>query len=98
MSEAYLTEILKGLVEHPASVHIEKSIDEQGTLLTLEIHADDMGRVIGKSGSTAKAIRTLIRAEGMRYDARVSLKIKEPADGKHADLPPKDLKAVIGVM
>ena len=51
-------------------------------LLTLDVHAEDMGKIIGRSGNTAKAIRTLLRVVGMKHDARVNLKINEPAGGK----------------
>ena len=50
-----------------------------GVLLTLDLHGDDMGKVIGRSGNTAKAIRTLLRVVGMKHNARVNLKINEPA-------------------
>jgi hypothetical protein len=41
-----------------------------------------MGKIIGRSGNTAKAIRTLLRVVGMKHDARVNLKINEPEGGK----------------
>jgi len=49
-----------------------------GVLLTLDVHPDDMGKIIGRSGNTAKAIRTLLRVVGMKNNARVNLKINEP--------------------
>ena len=49
-----------------------------GVLLTLCVHKDDMGKIIGRSGATAKAIRTILRVVGMKNDARVNLKIEEP--------------------
>jgi hypothetical protein len=49
-----------------------------GVLLTLSVNKDDMGKVIGRSGATAKAIRTVLRIVGMKNDARVNLKIEEP--------------------
>jgi hypothetical protein len=52
-----------------------------GVLLTLDVHAEDMGKIIGRSGNTAKAIRTLLRVVGMKNDARVNLKINEPEGG-----------------
>lgn len=58
---------------------IVKSVDERGVLLTVSnISGDDMRKVIGKNGSHAKAIRTLLRAAGMAENAKVSLKILEP--------------------
>ena len=51
-----------------------------GVLITLDVDASDMGKIIGRSGNTAKAIRTLLRIIGMKNNARVNLKINEPAD------------------
>lgn len=76
--EQYLHDIVSGIVQHPDHIHIERTLDEQGVLLTMSLHPDDMGKVIGRSGATAKAIRTILRAMGMAQNARVSLKILEP--------------------
>lgn len=70
--------IIKMLVEHPESVKITRTIDERGVLLLLDVHQDDMGKVIGKMGNTAKAIRTILRVVGIKNGARVNLKINEP--------------------
>src|SRR5258708_4122868 len=79
--QEFLEFVVKGLVEHPESVKIGRTVDEMGVLLTLDLHGDDMGKVIGRSGNTAKAIRTLLRVVGMKHNARVNLKINEPAGG-----------------
>lgn len=78
----YLESVVTPLVDHPESVKINRTVDEMGVLLTLDVHADDMGKIIGRSGNTAKAIRTLLRVVGMKNDARVNLKINEPEGGK----------------
>ena len=78
----FLETLVKSLVDHPDSVRINRTVDEMGVLLTLDVHADDMGKIIGRSGNTAKAIRTLLRVVGMKHDARVNLKINEPEGGK----------------
>ena len=78
----FLEAVVKALVDHPDSVNINRTVDEMGVLLTLDVHADDMGKIIGRSGNTAKAIRTLLRVVGMKHDARVNLKINEPEGGK----------------
>jgi predicted RNA-binding protein YlqC (UPF0109 family) len=78
----FLEALVKALVDHPDSVNINRTVDEMGVLLTLDVHADDMGKIIGRSGNTAKAIRTLLRVVGMKHDARVNLKINEPEGGK----------------
>ena len=78
----FLENLVKSLVDHPDAVTINRTVDEMGVLLTLDVHADDMGKIIGRSGNTAKAIRTLLRVVGMKHDARVNLKINEPEGGK----------------
>lgn len=78
----FLENLVKALVDYPDSVSINRTVDEMGVLLTLDVHAEDMGKIIGRSGNTAKAIRTLLRVVGMKHDARVNLKINEPVGGK----------------
>jgi predicted RNA-binding protein YlqC (UPF0109 family) len=82
--QEFLEFVVKGLVEHPGDVHVNRVVDEMGVLLTLDLNAEDMGKVIGRSGNTAKAIRTLLRVVGMKHNARVNLKINEPAGGMRA--------------
>lgn len=79
--QQFLETVVKALVDHPESVKTSRVVDEMGVLLTLDVHAEDMGKVIGRSGNTAKAIRTLLRVVGMKHDARVNLKINEPEGG-----------------
>jgi predicted RNA-binding protein YlqC (UPF0109 family) len=76
--QQFLEYVVKALVDHPEDVKIARTVDEMGVLLTLMVHKDDMGKVIGRSGATAKAIRTVLRVVGMKNDARVNLKIEEP--------------------
>lgn len=76
--EILLKTIILALVDKPEAVKIERTLDEMGVLLTLEVAPEDMGVVIGKAGNTAKAIRTILRVVGARQDARVHFKIKEP--------------------
>ncbi|MBI2618181.1 KH domain-containing protein [Candidatus Kaiserbacteria bacterium] len=78
----FLEYVVKMLVDNPDNVKINRVVDEMGVLLTLDVHPDDMGKIIGRSGNTAKAIRTLLRVVGMKNDARVNLKINEPAGGE----------------
>jgi uncharacterized protein len=81
----FLEFVVKGLVEHPDEVKIGRTVDEMGVLLTLDLNPEDMGKVIGRSGNTAKAIRTLLRVVGMKNNARVNLKINEPLGGRSAE-------------
>ncbi len=80
----FLEYVIKGLVDHPEAVKVDRTVDEMGVLLTLDVHAEDMGKIIGRSGNTAKAIRTLLRVVGMKHNARVNLKINEPVGGLRA--------------
>jgi predicted RNA-binding protein YlqC (UPF0109 family) len=75
----FLEFVIKALVEKPEDVHIVRTVDEMGVLMTLDVNKDDMGKIIGREGNTAKAIRTLLRVVGMKNNARVNLKINEPA-------------------
>ena len=80
--QQFLESVVKALVDHPESVHINRTVDEMGVLLSLDVHQDDMGKIIGRSGNTAKAIRILLRVVGMKNNARVNLKINEPEGGR----------------
>jgi uncharacterized protein len=79
----FLEHVVKSLVDNPDDVKINRTVDEMGVLLTLDVNPEDMGKVIGRSGNTAKAIRTLLRVVGMKNNARVNLKINEPEGGNH---------------
>ena len=79
--QAFLEYVVKELVDHPEDVQVTRSVDQMGVLLTLDVNAEDMGKVIGRQGNSAKAIRTLLRVVGMKNNARVNLKINEPSGG-----------------
>lgn len=79
---AFLEYVVKALVDNPEAVVTTRTIDQMGVLLTLTVHSDDMGKIIGKSGKTAEALRILLRVVGMKGNARVNLKINEPIGGK----------------
>ena len=70
--------VVKQIVENPDEVVVERTVDEMGVLITLKVGKDDMGKIIGKGGQTAKAIRILLRIIGSKNNARVNLKIVEP--------------------
>ena len=77
----FLEYVVKSLVDNPNDVKINRTVDEMGVLLTLSLNPADMGKIIGRMGNTAKAIRTLLRVVGMKNNARVNLKINEPEGG-----------------
>ncbi len=72
--------VVERIVEFPEDVVVERNIDEMGVLLTLKVNREDMGKIIGKSGQTAKALRILLRIIGSKNNARVNLKIVEPEE------------------
>ncbi len=86
----FLEFVVKALVDNPQDVKINRTVDEMGVLITLDVNPADMGKIIGRSGNTAKAIRTLLRVVGMKNNARVNLKINEPEgvrqEGKTKDV------------
>lgn len=93
--------IIKSIVNNPDAVKVDRTVDELGVLLTVKVDQKDMGLLIGRSGSTAKAIRTLARIIGMRHNARVNLKIEEPEGGRLAPenkvSNPEDIISELGI-
>jgi hypothetical protein len=85
--QAFLEYSVKALADHPESIETTRTIDQMGVLLTLTVHPEDMGKIIGKSGKTAEALRILLRVVGMKGNARVNLKINEPVGGKRLPIP-----------
>lgn len=75
IDQQFVEYIVKTLVNNPEKVAVERKIDEKGVLLSLTVDPEDVGRVIGKRGVTAQAIRVLLRALGTKQDARYNLKI-----------------------
>ena len=91
IDQQFVEYIVKTLVNNPDKVSIDRTIDEKGVLLSLEVDPEDVGRIIGRRGATAQSIRTLLRALGTKNDARYNLKIVnndnyEPA--KHDEAAP----------
>ena len=76
MAAAELVEyVAKSLVDSPDAVSVEVIEDAEGTVLELHVAEDDMGKVIGKNGSVAKALRTLLKVTAARDGEPVSLEI-----------------------
>jgi predicted RNA-binding protein YlqC (UPF0109 family) len=75
IDEQFVMYIVQGVVEHPDDVAIDRTEDDKGILLSLTVNPEDLGRVIGKKGQTAQALRNLLRALGMKNDAHYHLKI-----------------------
>ena len=69
--------IAKALVDHPEDVQVRSVDGSQVTVLELRVHPDDLGKVIGRQGRTAKAVRPLLGAVGMKLKKRYTLEILE---------------------
>ena len=78
----FLEYVVKALVDVPDAVHSDRKVDEMGVLITLKVDPQDMGKIIGRNGQTAKSIRSLLRVVGIKNNARVNLKIEEPEGGR----------------
>lgn len=75
----WLTSVVEGLVSKPDEVSVVRTEDEQGVLFTVKVADVDAGKVIGKNGTIAGAIRTLLRSAGMTMeDIRASMKVDAP--------------------
>ena len=70
-------EIAKALVDAPASVTVKEVLGERVTVLELRVAPEDIGKIIGKQGRTARCIRTLLGAVGMKQNRRFELSILE---------------------
>ncbi len=76
--QQFVEMIVRAIVGHPDDVRTDRTVDERGVLITLHVHPEDMGYVIGRQGQTARAVRTLVKVVGAKNNARVNLKIVEP--------------------
>lgn len=74
-SENTLEFVARQLVDHPDDVRVETVEEDRQTVLNLYVHDDDLGKVIGKHGRTAKALRTLVKAAGSLEDRNVTVEI-----------------------
>jgi uncharacterized protein len=74
----FIEHVVKMIVEEPDAVKVTRNVDEMGVLITLQVAKEDMGKIIGKSGQTAKSLRILLRVIGSKNNARVNLRIVEP--------------------
>lgn len=90
IDKEFLEYLVKALVDHPDDVKVDRKVDEMGVLLSLKVHAMDMGQVVGRQGATAKAIRSLLRIVGIKNNARVNLKIEEPEGSNRERRPFSD--------
>lgn len=97
IDQQFVEYIVKSLVGNPDAVSLSRRIDEKGVLLELTVDPEDLGRVIGKRGSTAQSLRTLLRALGTKYDARYNLKIVDVTGEGTIDPESADTEAAVPV-
>jgi len=69
--------IAKSLVEHPENIRVEQVSKEHETVYRLHVAPEDMGRIIGKQGKIAKAIRTVVKAAAIKSGERVYVDITD---------------------
>ena len=86
----FLEFLVKNLVDNPSAVQVTRKVDEMGVLLSVKVDKEDVGKLIGRQGNTAKAIRTLLRVVGMKHNARVNLKINEPEGSTKEPRAPRE--------
>ncbi len=77
----FLEFIVKSLVENVDAVKTSRRVDDMGVFVELTVDPVDMGKIIGRNGHTAQAIRTIMKAFGKKHQANISIQIKEPVGG-----------------
>ena len=82
--QAFLETVIKGMVQHPEAVSIHARERRGETVYEVQVHPGDMGRLVGRRGSTVNAIRTLLSAGAARKGLRCALELvdeREPSGG-----------------
>ncbi len=67
--------LVQGVVSHPEEVEVEEFLDDQGSIYGIRVHPDDVGRVIGREGRVANALRHVVKAAATKTGARVQIEI-----------------------
>ena len=80
-----MLEIVQALVDQPEDVSVELIEDSDSTVIRLRVAHQDIGKVIGKQGRTARSLRTILGAASMKLHHRFALDILEDGEGRHAD-------------
>ncbi len=76
----FIQYVVSALVDEPDKLVIEETVDDLGVLIHLTVGKADMGRIIGKEGRTAQALKTLLHVLGAKSNTRINLKIEEPVE------------------
>ncbi len=80
-----LTGLVRGLVDQPDAISVEIDEEDETTALSLYVASDDLGKVIGKQGRTARALRTILNAIGSKSEQRISLDVLEDDEQETED-------------
>ena len=80
-----ILKIVQALVDLPDAVSVEVIEDRESTILQVRVAPQDIGKVIGKQGRTARSLRTILGAASMKLHHRFALDILEDGDGRHSD-------------
>ena len=72
-----LTYLVTQIVDHPDDVSVEERMDGDATILVIHVHAEDMGKVIGKSGRIIKALRDIIKVLAAKHNQYVDVELFE---------------------
>lgn len=96
MDQEFLEFLVKSLVDNPDDVKVDRKVDEMGVLITLKVNPADMAQIIGRQGSTARSIRSLLRIVGLKNNARVNLKIEEPDGSTRVPREKVDVESAVG--
>ena len=83
-----VSEVARSLVDSPETVSVEAIADGEGTILRLKVSPSDLGKVIGRQGRTARSLRTILGAAGMKLKHRFFLDIIEEGRPPAAEAPP----------
>ena len=90
IDQEFVKYIVTSLVSQPDQVKVERTVDERGVLLTLHVADDDLGRDIGRKGSTAQSLRVLLRALGSKNEAHYNLRIADNNTRPDSDRPARE--------
>lgn len=77
-TQEWLTATVKAICTKPEEVTVDKKVDEEGELYTIHVAQEDRGRIIGKKGQIADAVRIVLRAIGFKGDVRAAMTIDAP--------------------
>ena len=78
--------LVQGLVAHPEEVEVEEFFDDMGTVYGVRVHPDDIGRIIGKEGRVANALRQVVKAAATKANAHVMVEILTDDDKENLPL------------